>query len=93
MGNLVNIRKNLEMDLERVKSSRNESDQQRMRELENRILVLSKDIENTRDVIQEKNRLVEEKNLRIRQLAEQNKSSSNSYSLFQERFQKMEGES
>lgn len=93
MGNLVNIRKNLEMDLERVKSSRNESDQQRMRELENRILVLSKDIENTRDVIQEKNRLVEEKNLRIRQLAEQNKSSSNSYNLFQERFQKMEGES
>lgn len=91
MREMLGNRNKLEIELEHVKNSRNATGQEKMRELEQRILILSKDIENTREVIQEKNNLVEEKNQRIRQLAEQNKNSSTSYDMFQERFRRMEG--
>lgn len=90
MGELIRIKEELESNLRETKNSSNNRDLKKVADLENQIKILNGDIMTTRNIINEKNILVEEKNKTIEHLTSQNKNSSNSYELFQGRFNEME---
>ena len=90
MDLLLKSKQDLEMNLRETKSTNNARDLQKLSNLENQIRILNGDINATKNIINEKNMLVEEKNKTIEHLTSQNQNSSNSYELFQTRFNEME---
>lgn len=90
MDLLLKSKQDLEMNLRETKSTNNARDLQKLSNLENQIRILNGDINATKSIISEKNMLVEEKNKTIEHLTSQNQNSSNSYELFQTRFNEME---
>jgi TolA-binding protein len=91
MEDLLDKKNLLEKNLNTAQHTSNENDRQRLMELENQIRILNTEIETTKNLINEKDMLVEEKNKMIEHLTSQNKNSSFSYELFQKKNDDLEG--
>ena len=80
----------MERNLEVAKQSVNNGDRDKLMRLETQLRTLKNEFESSKEMINEKNILIEEKNKTIEYLSSQKNDKNNSYELFEARFNEME---